>query len=97
MSPWQGPIYYLSQNKKYIFEDTIKLLNFPIYCHNKMLMYTIPLKYLCSPFPEQRCVFFFFFMFVLSTKNIVIWNSSIIPVVLFFKLSVVTIAVRDKL
>ena len=68
---------------------------FPIYCHNKMLMYTIPLKYLCSPFPEQRYVFFF--MFVLSTKNIVIWNSSIIPVVLFFKLSVVTIAVRDKL
>lgn len=38
-----------------------------------------------------------FFMFVLSTRNIVIWNSSIIPVVLFFKLSVVTIAVRDKL
>ena len=33
---------------------------FPIFCHNKMLMYTIPLKYLCSPFPEQRYVFFFY-------------------------------------
>ena len=31
---------------------------FPIYCHNKMLMCIIPLKYLCSPFSEQRYRFF---------------------------------------
>ena len=35
---------------------------FPIFCHNKMLMYNIPLKYLCSPFPGQRYVFFFFYV-----------------------------------
>ena len=39
---------------------------FPIYCHNKMLMYTIPLKYLCSPFPEQRYVFFFLCLYCLQ-------------------------------